>query len=214
VRDLVAIAEHRAWTALKTSGSRPFRREVWLEASARGMIVRGYDPTDVDREALAKRQSARGRSDDRTKDSDVTRGSARASNDTARASASSAAARTVHERNSQERRPIAGLDTEQIPSRSAVRSGSERDPNRAAAYSHLAVLDRVLRRAFPRDEAAREAVLETARERLRVHLQDGRIFRHAEYAVPVRDRVETSERSAQRVAQNDRQRRPVRERDR
>lgn len=52
---LVLIADARGWDNLKVSGTEKFRREVWLEASARGIVVRGYTPTDIDKALLAKR---------------------------------------------------------------------------------------------------------------------------------------------------------------
>ena len=61
VRDLVAIAQHREWTAVQVTGSTAFRRKVWLEATERGIAVTGYEPTDLDRQAAAKRH-AEGRS--------------------------------------------------------------------------------------------------------------------------------------------------------
>jgi len=51
---MVRIAEARGWDELKVAGSEAFRREVWLAAAARGMQVKGYTPTDVDKAALAK----------------------------------------------------------------------------------------------------------------------------------------------------------------
>jgi len=51
---MVRIAEARGWDELKVSGSEAFRREVWLAAAARGMQVKGYTPTDMDKAALAK----------------------------------------------------------------------------------------------------------------------------------------------------------------
>ncbi|WP_204279743.1 LPD7 domain-containing protein, partial [Serratia marcescens] len=44
------------WEALQVRGSAEFRREAWLEANARGMEVQGYQPTELDRQALADRQ--------------------------------------------------------------------------------------------------------------------------------------------------------------
>ncbi|MET4292315.1 hypothetical protein ABIB06_002206 [Bradyrhizobium sp. LB8.2] len=56
IRDMVSVAQHRQWTSLEVRGSVEFRREAWLEASARGMQVRGYQPTELDRQTLADRQ--------------------------------------------------------------------------------------------------------------------------------------------------------------
>jgi hypothetical protein len=56
VRDMVSVAQHRQWEFLQVRGSAEFRREAWLEASARGMEVQGYQPTELDRQTLADRQ--------------------------------------------------------------------------------------------------------------------------------------------------------------
>ncbi|MBM3578153.1 MAG: hypothetical protein FJX40_10935 [Alphaproteobacteria bacterium] len=54
VRDLVAIAAHRGWERIELTGSLEFRREAWLAASVRGIEAKGYEPTELDRAALAK----------------------------------------------------------------------------------------------------------------------------------------------------------------
>ncbi len=56
VRDLVAIAAHRGWERIELTGSLEFRREAWLAASARGIEAKGYEPSELDRAALAKMQ--------------------------------------------------------------------------------------------------------------------------------------------------------------
>lgn len=53
--DMVSIAEARGWETIKVSGTEAFRQQVWLEASARGITVRGYKPTEMDKALLAKR---------------------------------------------------------------------------------------------------------------------------------------------------------------
>lgn len=55
VRDMVAVAEHRGWEAVSVRGPVEFRREAWLEATARGLTVRGYEPAELDNETLRKR---------------------------------------------------------------------------------------------------------------------------------------------------------------
>lgn len=55
VRDMVSVAQHRGWTEVEVRGSQEFRRTAWLEASVRGLSVRGHDPDPVDRAALAFR---------------------------------------------------------------------------------------------------------------------------------------------------------------
>jgi hypothetical protein len=56
IADLIAIAQHRGWTTLAVRGHSEFRREVWLAARAAGLEVRGYRPTDRDRQHLDRRQ--------------------------------------------------------------------------------------------------------------------------------------------------------------
>jgi hypothetical protein len=54
VRSLVAIAQARGWTALRVTGAAEFRQQVWREATLRGLEVRGYDPSDVEREDVRR----------------------------------------------------------------------------------------------------------------------------------------------------------------
>ena len=71
IRDMVSVAQHRGWDALHVRGSAEFRREAWLEAGARGMEVQGYQPTDLDRQALADRQEVWNRTHPRTHEAEV-----------------------------------------------------------------------------------------------------------------------------------------------
>jgi hypothetical protein len=57
--NLVKIAEARGWDEIKVSGSETFRKEVWAEAAARGMQVKGYTPTEQDKASLAARLHSR-----------------------------------------------------------------------------------------------------------------------------------------------------------
>jgi len=50
---LVRVAERRGWDEIRVTGGETFRREVWYEAARRGMTVRGYTPTGVDKAKLA-----------------------------------------------------------------------------------------------------------------------------------------------------------------
>lgn len=52
---MVTIARARGWDEIKVSGTETFRKEVWLEAAAHGMHVKGYTPTEIDKAELAKR---------------------------------------------------------------------------------------------------------------------------------------------------------------
>jgi hypothetical protein len=59
VRDLVAIARHRGWTTISVRGQTEFRREVYLLARAAGLEVRGYRPTERDRQQAERRRDAK-----------------------------------------------------------------------------------------------------------------------------------------------------------
>ena len=56
-KSLVAIAEARGWDELRVKGTDGFRREVWLEASSRGIHVDGYKPSEVDKAELERRNA-------------------------------------------------------------------------------------------------------------------------------------------------------------
>ena len=71
IRDMVSVAQHRRWDALHVRGSAEFRREAWLEAGARGIEVQGYQPTDLDRQALSDRQEVWNRTHPRTHEAEV-----------------------------------------------------------------------------------------------------------------------------------------------
>ena len=45
---MVEIAIAKGWKELKVTGSESFRRTIWLEATKRGMAVRGYEPKPQD----------------------------------------------------------------------------------------------------------------------------------------------------------------------
>ncbi len=54
-QNLVSIALARGWDEIKISGSETFKKETWLAAAERGMHVKGYTPSEQDKEQLAKR---------------------------------------------------------------------------------------------------------------------------------------------------------------
>ncbi len=58
--DMVDVATAKGWSEVRAKGSDTFRREVWVEASARGITVTGYKPRDEDRALLEKRLKERG----------------------------------------------------------------------------------------------------------------------------------------------------------
>ena len=55
ITELVQRAQLESWGAIKVTGSDFFRKQVWLEAAARGLYVEGYMHTEDDRTALLKR---------------------------------------------------------------------------------------------------------------------------------------------------------------
>lgn len=74
IRDMAAVAHHRGWTAVVVHGEADFRREAWLTASALGIEVRGYQPSERDRQELERRQAALTRKAARTADARPERG--------------------------------------------------------------------------------------------------------------------------------------------
>lgn len=236
VRDLVAIAEHRGWPGLKVTGSGAFRREVWLEASARSLAVRGYEPTDLDRLALEKRQAGRAQSKHRS-GLDVGErriakewGSARPEAEPGvRRGPSSGTGGFRHLRHSGggagaeldqagdlNESPAGGTGSASVSNRfrSLAPTEAVKEPNLAAAHSQLVVLNHALARAFPNDAGTRDAVLNLARDRLALHLERGNTIRRAEYATPVRDKAAERRAPEHEVEHDCRRRRGTRERDR
>ncbi|MFN3669614.1 MAG: LPD7 domain-containing protein [Brevundimonas sp.] len=59
VADMLRIARHRGWTTVKVQGDEAFRREVWVQARAMDLEVRGYRPTARDRQAAGEREPER-----------------------------------------------------------------------------------------------------------------------------------------------------------
>lgn len=49
---MVKVALARGWDEIKVTGSETFKREVWFEAAASGMSVKGYTPNDADKARL------------------------------------------------------------------------------------------------------------------------------------------------------------------
>jgi hypothetical protein len=74
IRDMAAVAHHRGWTVVVVHGETDFRREAWLTATALGMEVRGYQPTERDRQEFERRQAALVRKAARTADARPERG--------------------------------------------------------------------------------------------------------------------------------------------
>jgi len=56
---MAKLAESKGWDSIKVKGTPEFQREVWLEASSRGLKVQGYKPTEADKAALEARNESR-----------------------------------------------------------------------------------------------------------------------------------------------------------
>jgi len=56
---MAKLAESKGWDSIKVKGTPEFQREVWLEASSRGLKVQGYTPTEADKAALEARNESR-----------------------------------------------------------------------------------------------------------------------------------------------------------
>jgi hypothetical protein len=52
----------------------------------------------------------------------------------------------------------------------------------------MVVIERVVARAFPKDERARHDIMEAAKERIAKHLEGGHSFARATFIEPVQDR--------------------------
>jgi hypothetical protein len=57
IKSLIAIAEARGWKEITVTGSERFRKEAWGEATALGLRVRGYSPSEFERAHLARKRA-------------------------------------------------------------------------------------------------------------------------------------------------------------
>lgn len=180
IRDMIAIAEHRHWTTLFVRGSVEFRREAWLEASACGMNAKGYEPTALDREALANRRTTRRPYESRPSSRRRTSEGKRQPPD--RLSANDRVADTVTAIEMTQRRLDPGdaapgrWRSRAARFRSAERRAAVQDSELVGAVSQLLIIERAIERAFPNDRDARERIMNVAKERIAEHLEQGRTF--------------------------------------
>lgn len=56
---MTKMAHAKGWNSIKVSGAHEFKRQLWIEASAGGLKVQGYTPTDADKAALQQLRMAR-----------------------------------------------------------------------------------------------------------------------------------------------------------
>lgn len=66
VRAMLTLAEARGWSEVKVSGTADFRREMWIEAQARGIVAQGYKASDLDRQEADRRRAERGQDSGRS----------------------------------------------------------------------------------------------------------------------------------------------------
>ncbi len=62
---MAKMAKAQGWEAIKVSGHRDFKKNVWLEASALGVEVVGYRPSEKDLEELRQRLAPRKEKEER-----------------------------------------------------------------------------------------------------------------------------------------------------
>ncbi len=56
---MLDMAQAKNWTAIKLKGTEEFKQKAWLEASLRGIEVKGYEPNEKDLAELKARQAER-----------------------------------------------------------------------------------------------------------------------------------------------------------
>ncbi|UPK31072.1 LPD7 domain-containing protein [Bradyrhizobium sp. 195] len=273
IRDMVSVAQHRQWEALHVRGSVEFRREAWLEASARGMDVKGYQPSELDRQALADRRVAWDRAQARTNDAEARSASDKPLQADRLDYDKGVSGRLMEVgygpyRNRPDAEPstyvaielddgrrhqvwgvgvvtdvadsgarpgdrislrrdgvepviraiksidaatgTAGIERRQmwrnmwsvtVEARSADRLAAAHDSDLLAAQSQIAVINKLVERALPNDENARQNIMAFAKERIAQHLENGHSFSRATVREPVRDRHPSEGDKAIRIAQ-------------
>lgn len=155
VKDLVAIAQHRNWDRIHVTGSEEFRRSVWIEASQKGLEVRGYKPNDRDLQELDRLRGETNRNSIApmaARDVDVARGSTGIS------------------------RQSDGNGLERPDARRGDRGDT---PNDRAADSQMRVMEAVIRRTLFDNPEAVARVMTVARTQLDAHIAAGRNIRPA-----------------------------------
>ena len=155
VKDLVAIAQHRNWDRIQVTGSEEFRRSVWIEASQKGLEVRGYKPNDRDLQELDR---LRGETSRNTI-------APMAARDVAVARGSSGISRQS--------------DGSVLERPDARRGDRGNTPNDRAADSQMRVMEAVIRRTLFDNPEAVARVMTVARTQLEAHIAAGRNIRPA-----------------------------------
>ena len=262
IRDMVSVAQHRQWEALHVRGSVEFRREAWLEASARGIEVQGYQPNELDRQALTDRRAAWDRAHARTNDVEA-RSSSDRSLQADRLDYDKGVSGRLMEvgfgpyRNRADAEPstyvaielddgrrhqvwgigvvtdvadsgarpgdrislrrdgvepviraiksidaatgIAGVERRQmwrnmwnvtVEERRTDRPGAAHGSDLLAAQSQIVIINKLVERALPNDENARQNIMAFAKERIAQHLEKGHSFSRAKILDSVQERAQ------------------------
>lgn len=268
IRDMVSVAQHRQWEALHVRGSVEFRREAWLEAGARGMNAKGYQPSELDREALADRRVAWDRAHPRTNDVGARLASDRSTHADRLDYDKGVSGRLMEVgigpyRNRADAEPStyvaielddgrrhqvwgvgvvtdvadsgarpgdrislrkdgvepviraiksidavtgnAGVERRQmwrntwsvtVEARRAERPAAARESDLLAAQSQIVVINKLVERALPNDENARQSIMAFAKERIAQHLEKGHSFSRATVMEPASSRERRQQKPA------------------
>lgn len=156
VKDLVAIAQHRNWDRIHVTGSEEFRRSVWIEASQKGLEVRGYKPNDRDLQELDRLRGETSRN----------------------TIAPMAAAREVDAARGSTAMSRQG-DGNGLERRDTRRGDRGNTPNDRAADSQMRVMEAVIRRTLFDNPEAVARVMTVARTQLDAHIAAGHNIRPA-----------------------------------
>ena len=76
--------------------------------------------------------------------------------------------------------------------RSADRPTAARDPDLAAAQSHMVIIEKAIERVFSAGDRARLSIIEAAKERIAGHLERGHSFVRATVREPIQDRHQSA----------------------
>ena len=64
IRAMLDITQARGWPAVMIRGTQDFKREAWIEATARGIEGKGFNPSDLDRQEADRRRAEQGKSNE------------------------------------------------------------------------------------------------------------------------------------------------------
>lgn len=59
MHSVIAIAQQRGWRTIEVRGTEAFRQGMWREAALQGIDVKGYKPSEAERQQVARSQSHR-----------------------------------------------------------------------------------------------------------------------------------------------------------